>query len=70
MKEVWQAEEAADEIGISYQRLCRMIRQGKAQAKKNGLGITNPWLLHVSEVERLKRIFAPPTAATCSQATA
>jgi hypothetical protein len=68
MKEVWEAEDAAQEIGITYRRLVRMIRAGKALAKKNGLGITNPWQLHVSEVLRLKEVFSPPTAATFSQA--
>lgn len=68
MKEVYQAEEAAKEIGIKYSRLMRMIRSGKAHAKKHGLAITNPWQLHVSEVMRLKEVFAPPTAATFAQA--
>lgn len=70
VKQVWNAEDAADAIGISYQALCRLIRAGKAQAKKRGPGKTNPWQLHVTEVRRLKELFAPPAPVTCSQATA
>jgi predicted site-specific integrase-resolvase len=66
-KEVYDADEAAKELGIKYSRLVRWIRAGKVAAKKSGPGLTNPWLLHVTEVKRLKEVFAPPTAATCGR---
>ena len=69
VKEVWLAHDAAREIGISYQALMRLVRGGKAVAKRRGLGPTNPYQMHVSEVKRLKEIYAPPTA-TYSQAGA
>ena len=69
-REVWSAEDAAEEIGISYQALMRLVRAGKVAAKKKGIGVTNPYQFHVSEVKRLKEIYAPPTAVTSATATA
>lgn len=68
MKEIWSAEEAAAEIGISYRRLVNMIRRGQAVGKKFGPGITDPYQIHVTEVQRLKELFAPPKPATFAQA--
>lgn len=69
-KEILTASEAAAAIGISYVRLCRMIRAGKANAQKYGPGITNPWMLHVTEVQRLKKLFEPPKPVSLSPASA
>lgn len=69
-KDVLKAEDAAKEIGIGYQRLVRMIRSGHAIAKKHGPYETSPWLLHISEVQRLKELFAPPGPVTCAQPAA
>ena len=46
--------QAADEIGMDRRTLSRWIKDGRVEAEKLCSGATHPYLIRLSEVERVK----------------
>ncbi len=57
MKAELTTKQLAERWGVSHDSIVRWIRKGKIKARRGGLfvGLTSPFLIPISEVERVER---------------